>query len=292
MKRNRINFLLITLFVTLFSACSEEPLNSVSVIKESQREENDFDRWILQQYVIPYNIEFKYRMEDIESNLNYNLTPADYNKSIQLAKLVDFLCLQVYDEVTGSKAFIRSYFPKMIHLIGSPGYRNNGTIILGTADSGMKITLYNVNAVDVKNVEQLNHYYFKVIHHEFGHILNQTRPYTSEFREISGNSYVMDSWNSIYSSEDKSLPKGFITPYSSKDPDEDFVELLSVYVTSTPEAWASKIEKAGDGSTIILAKFEIVYNYMLNSWGIDLNQLRDLVLRNQNQIGELDLNTL
>lgn len=293
MKLNKLHFFCITLLVALFSACSEDKLSDISAIKESQHEENDFDRWILAKYVTPYNIDFKYRMEDIESNRNYNLVPATYSKSIQLAKLVDFLCLQVYDEVTGSKEFIRTYFPKMIHLVGSPAYKNNGTMILGTAEGGLKITLYNVNAVNAKDIADLNKYYFKTIHHEFAHILHQTIPYVTDFKEITGSSYVKDNWNSAYPNEDASLVKGFISPYASSAYDEDFVELISIYVTNTTAAWDAKLAKAGTtGLPLIKAKFEIVYNYMLNSWNIDLNKLRDTVLRNSDKIGELDLDNL
>ena len=48
----------------------------------------------------------------------------------------------------------------MIHLVGSPAYKNNGDMILGTAEGGLKITLYNVNNINVLNVADLNYYYF------------------------------------------------------------------------------------------------------------------------------------
>lgn len=234
MKKNKIYIFIAVLFAAFFSACSEDDLSSESVITEAQRVENDFDRWIVKNYVTPYNIDFKYRMEDIESDRNYNLIPADYTKSVQLAKLVEFLCLQVYDEVTGGKQFIRDYFPKMIHLVGSPAYENNGTMVLGTAEGGLKITLYNVNNVDVLNVSALNYFYFKTIHHEFAHILHQTRPYPTAFKEISGSEYVKDSWSSAWGSgtaaETAALKAGFITPYASSAVDEDFVELSLIHI--------------------------------------------------------------
>lgn len=297
MKKNKINIFIVVLFAAFFSACSEVELSSESVINEAQRTENDFDRWIRENYVESYNIDFKYRMEDIESDRNYNLVPANYTKAVQLAKLVQFLCLNVYDELTGSKQFIRDYFPKMIHLVGSPAYKNNGDMILGTAEGGLKITLYNVNNVDVLNVSALNYYYFKTIHHEFAHILHQTRPYPTAFKEISGSEYVKDSWSSAWGSgtaaETAALKAGFITPYASSAVDEDFVELIAVYVTNTEAYWQSRIRTAGTtGAPIINSKFEIVYNYMLDTWNIDLDVLRDTVLEHQDRIGELDLDNL
>ena len=297
MKKNKIYIFIVVLFAALFVSCSEDDLNSESVITEAQRVENDFDRWIVKHYVTPYNIDFKYRMEDIESDRDYNLIPADYTKSVQLAKLVEFLCLNVYDEVTGSKEFIRDYFPKMIHLVGSPAYKNNGDMILGTAEGGLKITLYNVNNINVLNVADLNYYYFKTIHHEFAHILHQTRPYPTAFKEISGSEYVKDSWSSAWGSgsaaDAAALKAGFITPYASSAVDEDFVELIATYVTNTEATWAARLKTAGaTGAPIINSKFEIVYNYMLDTWNIDLDVLRDTVLDHQERIGELDLNEL
>ena len=101
MKKYIFSILTASLFALGFTACSEDDLDSKSVITDSQREENEFDRWIMENYVTPYNIDFKYRMEDIESDMNYYLAPADYNKSIQIAKLMKHLCLEAYDEITG-----------------------------------------------------------------------------------------------------------------------------------------------------------------------------------------------
>lgn len=291
MKKNII-YLLLMMVAVSFSACSEDDLNSTSVIKDSQQTENGFDRWITANLIKSYNIDLKYRMEDILSDRNYNLVPADFKKSTQLGQLVKYLCLDVYDEVTGSTEFIRSYFPKLIHFVGSPAYRNNGTMVLGTAEGGLMITLYNVNSVDVTSVTDLNYYYFKTIHHEFAHILHQTKPYSTDFNEISGNDYVKDSWNTTYDSEDESLPYGFISPYSSSAVDEDFVELISIYVTNSADEWERKMVKAeknsATGRSIIEAKFEIVYNYMLNSWNIDLNKLRDTVLAHEKEVDGFD----
>jgi substrate import-associated zinc metallohydrolase lipoprotein len=294
MKKILITTLIISFFTLGFTACEsdDDPDTSKSVIVDSQREENDFDRWITENYVKPYNITVKYRMEDIESNMNYYLVPAEYKKAIQICKLAKFLCLEAYDEVTGSKDFIRSNYPKLIHLVGSAAYKNNGNIVLGTAEGGLKITLYYVNSIQM-NTTWLNHYYFKTMHHEFTHILNQTKPFTTDFNAITPTGYVADSWSDVYSSEDKSLPDGFISPYSSSEPNEDFAELVSLYVTTSADGWAEKLSKAGtSGASLLNAKFDIVYQYMMDNWDIDLNVLRDVVQKRQGEISSLDLDNL
>ena len=276
----------------LFASCSKEELSSESIIKDSLTKENELDKWIMSNYVKPYNIDFKYRMETIESDLNYYLVPAEYDKSIKTAKLLQFLCLETYDEITGDKNFIRSYFPKMIHLVGSAAYRNNGTMTLGTAEGGLKITLYYINQLRLDPV-YLNEYYFSTIHHEFAHILHQTKPYSTDFNQISGSEYVTDSWSTAWSNAAAALQAGFITPYASSAANEDFVELISIYITNTASEWENRMTTAGtNGAAIINAKFDIVYNYMLNSWNIDLNKLRDIIQDRQNRLGELDLEKL
>jgi hypothetical protein len=67
---------------------------------------------------------------------------------------------------------------------------------------------------------------------------------------------------------------------------------MSIYVTNPASYWNNIIKNAGEGAAKINAKFEIVYNYMLNSWNIDLNELRDVIQERQAQIGTLDLETL
>lgn len=274
-----------------FIACEEKPLDPNSQVIDSDTEQNDFDKWLVSNYVEAYNIDFKYRMEMNESQMSYWLVPAEYNKSIVMAKLVRHLCLEAYDEITGSRDFIKEHFPKMIHLIGSAAYKNNGTMILGEAEGGLKITLYMINNL-MLDPDYLNYYYFKTMHHEFAHILHQKKPYSTDFNLISGSDYVTDAWSDTWSGDADAQKNGFISEYASKEANEDFVELIAVYVTSTAAEWNSVIKNAGDGAAIINAKFDIVYNYMLNTWGINLDDLREVVQRRQSEIETLDLETL
>lgn len=286
-----LKYIALAAIASALMACEEKPLDPNSQIFDSVQEENAFDKWLITNYIEPYNIMLKYRMEMNESDLNYWLVPAEYDKSIQIAKLMKFLCFEPYDEITGSKEFIRTYYPKMIHLIGSGAYRNNGTFVLGTAEGGLKITMYFVNELQL-DPDYLNEYYFKTMHHEFAHILNQTKPYSTDFDAISGPDYVTDTWSDAWASDAEAQKNGFISQYASSEAGEDFVELLSIYVTNPPEYWTNVLKNAGAGADIINAKFDIVYNYMLNSWNIDLNELRDVIQRRQGEIGTLDLETL
>ena len=74
---------------------------------------------------------------------------------------------------------------------------------------------------------------------------------------------------------------------------DDFVEYIVMYVTHSQAYCDNMLTAAGDaGAAIINKKFTIVYNYMRDTWGIDLNELRKIVLRRQQEITEIDLSTI
>ena len=302
MKRHFLQIAVI-LAALATTACVKDTLSENSVIRVSETKQNDFDKWLEANFLLPYNIDFKYRFEMNESDMNYFTIPADYEYSIVMAHLVKYLCIETYDEVAGI-TFTRSYFPKMFFLTGEWEYRNNGTIILGTAEGGKKIFLAGVNLLEEtltkgygdyagNPTESLNHYFIKTIHHEFTHILNQTIDYPVDFAMITGTGYVADSWSDApYNTE--FLSRGFITDYSQHSDTEDFAEMLSEYITHSPEWWAGQIAKAGEKGSLIEAKLDIVRSYMQDSFNIDIDVLRATVLRRQDDVfaGRVDLHSI
>lgn len=274
-------------------ACSSEDLDSKSVFDDSvSMPENDFDRWLKTNYVGEYNIQLKYRFEYSESDMSYNLVPAEYDKSIAIAKLTKYLWLDAYAEVMGN-TFIRTYCPKLIHLVGSPQYNTDGSVSIGVAEGGMKITLCNINSIDLDNldVEFLNYWYFHTMHHEFTHILHQTKDYPTEYKEVTPSDYRSQSWVNL--TDQEALDLGFISPYASMNTDEDLCEMMSNYVTHTKEYWDSLVGKASEAGQVALkTKLEILRSYMQDSWQMDIDAVRDEVLKRQEHLGELDLKSL
>ena len=76
------------------------------------------------------------------------------------------------------------------------------------------------------------------------------------------------------------------------EPLEDFAEMMSVYVTITPEQWQEKIDGAGDKAATIEKKLDMVKTYMKDSWNLDLDELRSVVLRRAGELKTLDLEHL
>ena len=280
-------------FPFLVSCEQDNPDRENSIIVVNKKDRTPFDDWLDAYFVHPYNIQFKYRYQMDESTLSYTSIPADYHAAIMMAHIVKFMCIDTYDEVAGID-FTRRYFPKMFFLMGEWEYKNNGTMILGTAESGRKIKLAGINYLPTyaRDPGQLNHYYLKTIHHEFTHILNQTKDFPVKFSQVTPESYVTDSWNDTDSDY---LRRGFISKYSQHSDREDFAEMMSMYITNSPERWESWLNTAGDsGRSSLESKLDIVRDYMENSFGIDLDQLRSVILRREGELasGQVDIESL
>ncbi len=320
MKKNILYLLPVMMMALALASCSSDEIKSESVISVDNYTPNEFDLWLEENFRNPYNIDFKYRYEEIESDLNYYTVPATYEASVKMAHLVKYLCVETYNEVAGIE-FTRSQFPKMFFLIGEWEYRNNGSFILGTAEGGRKILLSGLAYLNPilegkteynsfpfvfgDNVaENLNYYYIKTIHHEFTHILNQTKDYPTAFRQVTPSSYVSDSqFSEPYVSA--YLKRGFISAYAQTNTAEDFAEMVSEYVTHSPEWWEEQMKAADTtwsdnpdqvqtGRVLIEQKLDITRDYLLTTWNIDIDELRDCILRRQADItsGKIDLTDL
>lgn len=290
------------MYLGVTSCSKDEKLDSNSVFVDPKIEQNDFDKYIFSNFTTPYNMEIIYKYVDRESDLNYNLVPAPFEASIRMTKLLNYLGLEPYNDLTGSKEFIRKYFPKLVNYIGSVAVRNNGTVVLGTAENGAKMTLYNLldlNEESAKDAGFLTYYYFKTVHHEFQHILNQTKPYPSDFAAITGTTYVDDAWNTVYpgtaAGTANAISAGYISPYASKAATEDFAELFSIYVTRNQAGWNSWINlpNASDaGKAIINKKLAIVKTYMKEQWNIDMDVLRANIVGRMDKLDAFDQTTI
>lgn len=296
--------------MALSSCYKDEPDRNHTIYDDNDiPQRNEFDRWLMKNYTFPYNIEFNYLYNDKLTNNNYNVVPATMENSKAIAILIKHVWLDAYIESAGAD-FIRKNTFRVFQLIGSPQYNSQGSITLGTAEGGIQVTLFRINELDLENIYvnqddpyrnhselplDLNYWYFHTMHHEFCHILTQKKNYTTDFQSISAGKYHAADWVNV---EDKDAAKeGFVTGYASGEYNEDFAEVYSTYVTSSDAAWQAILENGTDGDDTsgrdaIVAKLNIVRTYMSDSWGIDLEALREVVLRRSAEAASLDLITL
>ena len=298
MRKNTFVLSLLAVVAVAFTACSEDELSGESVIKNPATAQTPFDNWLHRNFVMPYNIQIQWRYEDNESDMAYYDVPADSAQSVELARIIKYTCVEAYTKVAGID-FTRKYFPKLFIFLGEFEYPNNGAKKLGTAEGGKKIRLLGVNYVDElkKSRAGLDEYFLKTIHHEFVHILNQTKDYPRDFDKITPNGYVNDAWSSDERLEGY-LPRGFITNYAQKEAREDFAEMVSTYIVSTPERWEAMMKAAEgidkSGREAIEKKLAICKLYYKENFGIDLDKVRDAVIERENDVvnGAYDLRSL
>ncbi len=248
---------LVAIVAMSLSSCSEKGLGET--IFPDVTDELDpnsytyqFDKWLKENYLDVYNLEFQYKLKDNETNMNYNLQPATLRNSIDLAVLTKYMWFDVYEEVTGSKEFLKMYGPRIIMLVGSPAINPiSRTIEVGLAEGGIKVTLLNVNRLGnyannpTQLVNVLNDEYFHTMHHEFAHILHQTKSIPTEFRIISAGHYEGMNWEKKNQFKVHSL--GFVTPYASSALREDFAETIACYITLSDAEWAAIMDDAARG---------------------------------------------
>lgn len=247
----------LTLVLVAFSSCrggdcfTESIFDTSVPVLDENKATYEFDKWLYENFMVPYNVEVKYRFDLSASDLNFQLTPADYNRSQLLSHFIRYLFYDVYTKYAGED-FMKMYGPRIFHFIGSSGFSpTTGTEVLGTASGGVKITLYNINEMKPysagvtysgEDVNVLNHRYFHTMHHEFSHILHQTKSYPVTFGQVTSGSYDPIGWQDRDSVWTHS--HGYVTHYASSATYEDFVETLSSVITDTDHCWMNRIINA------------------------------------------------
>ena len=277
---------------TALTACQEE-LNPesifIDVVEPTSTEESytyDFDQWLYEHYTKPYNVEFLYKLDDNATDPNYNLVPTRLGMSDTLAHLALYLWFDVYDKIVDEN-FLKENGPRMIQLIGSAAINAaQGTEKLGTAEGGIKVTLYKINLMETNNLDQLNEYVFKTMHHEFSHILHQKKKYPREFETLTPGDYDTDGWQ--YRSDKEAWQLGFASPYGSSEAREDFVEIIANYIVKTDADWQKMLTVAGqdgaNGASIINQKLEICRAWLAEKWEIDIDALHKEVQARQENL--------
>jgi len=302
---NYIKALFCGLLLLFAASCSEKVDFTESIFVDAPEadpssETYPFDNWLVENYLKPYNLDFRYKMQDVGSDINYNLIPTSLDKSESMAILVKYLWFDVYGKVVDPE-FLKEYGPRIIHLIGSPAYNPAlGVIVLGTAEGGIKVTLYRCNEFDVSNIDVMNEYYFKTMHHEFAHILHQKKTYPKEFEAFTAGYYDPMGWHNRTLSEAASI--GCVSPYGSSQAREDFVEIIANYIVKSDAQWNAILALAAkpginsngqvvpdniDGDVVIKAKLEMCRKWLQDSWGINLQALHDEVQERQKHVVEV-----
>jgi substrate import-associated zinc metallohydrolase lipoprotein len=279
MKKILYSFLAISMGLTM-SSCGNDDDFTASIfdttvgVTDTTASTAPFDKWLHENFVVPYNTEIQYKFNLPASNMDFQLAPADYKKSQLLSHFIKYLFYDVYNKYAGED-FMKKYGPRIFHYIGSAAYApTTGTETLGYASAGVKITLINVNNMKYwtpeapytdADMDQLNKDQFHVMHHEFSHILHQTKTYPVAFGQITPSTYEPRGWQERDSTLTHEL--GYLTHYGSSAIYEDFVETLSCTITDTDYRWMTTIIEACMNGGVKKGDKEAVYA-LIDSLGI------------------------
>ncbi|MTG98648.1 MULTISPECIES: putative zinc-binding metallopeptidase [Myroides] len=275
------------LFFTLglvLTSCSSDDKIGDSIYNTEEQPKTELDQWIFKSYTEPYNIDATYLWNESMGKPDKTLFPPKLSSVKPALQVVKKIWIDSYSEV-GGEDFVKLIAPRQLHLIGSYNLNHNGTIVLGEAGGGARITLYNVDFVDYTDLEDVREF-VHTIQHEYIHILNQSKPYDIVTWKALGEKLGGYTSNWYNQNDEDSNNLGFVTPYARLNSDEDFAETASFVLLSSKaelESFLSKV-KSADGKAIIEQKIAIVEKYFLDQFSMDFFELRDAAERNTNDV--------
>lgn len=315
MKINKIAFLL--LFVLNCIACSEDKLNEVSVIDEgkAQIEATELDNWILNNITKPYGIEVIYRWEKNTNSAGVFIYPPKVEKVRAVLEAVKELGLETYrlNEV-GGKDFLLGRVPIKLYLYGGGNPDENGVERLYNPQlTAAEMCLYNVNDFEAGNADKV-FVLMRSVHHQLAKRLMQLMNYDyDKFFAISGHRYTgttepiaaplgyAQTGKEKFGLDSYANKRGFYTMLSFLSAEDDFAEIISSTLTSTPkevfdagvaaqtpdtdidpEVNARYAKEAEQAYKEFIEKQAFVNEYVQKNWHINLKQMQVISVRRIN----------
>jgi substrate import-associated zinc metallohydrolase lipoprotein len=299
MKNINIKLLGLLLFLIPFviTSCDDDDGNTKFVPPVTEEPTDEIDIYLNKNMLEKYNTAVRWRWEDWFIDDDYNATPVMRDVVIPVTELLEYLWVDPYREMgEGGEEFILDLFPPELVYIGSYIFKNDGTRLLGYAEGGARVTLLNLNDYDLTNRVWLTNPtggILATVHHEFSHIVHQNHGFPAGFESVSSK-YTGAGWSNGVSNSD-ALKMGMVSPYGTSNKNEDFCELISHFlVMPKAEFEAAYITLAsldgitdpGDiadtneenaGRLLIAKKLEMVADFYMENFDIDLYAVRDLI---------------
>lgn len=184
----KLRFLLKTcmaLFLSLLLVnCDRDEDITSSEIIIPETDQSELGKWIDSTFRVPYNIYVDYRWNSSDADPTRNLVPPKEHLVKPFLQTVLKIWIAPYNTVSEQgNNFMKDYSCRRLKLIGSGSY-NEGSVTLGLAENGYKITLYTINDFNLQtgiSRETLREY-FRVMHHESGIFLTREKPTMKIFR--------------------------------------------------------------------------------------------------------------
>ena len=285
MSVTRLNILMLAGLALMISSCFPTEELNVPVKQVDEGNLTDLDIYINNNFLEEFNMAIRYKYEDRFVDPNEKAIPPRLSAVMPMLDFIQDYWIDPYLEVNNGEVFFRNHVPAEIVFLGGPIYNVDGTLTLGTADAGARITFTDVNSVNPDDEEwrdlQLN-----VVYHEFSHIVHQRYKLPSGFETISPNGYSgPGSWYTL--TDEEALQRGFVTPYATLNPNEDFAETVAFYLFDSEFAekftlaetncQSNDCENRNIGRSLIRQKVSAISNHYEKVTGINLESLRNII---------------
>lgn len=280
MKRLFVSLILIS----LLSACYEDDLLD-EPIKETPILQDELDVFIQENFTDEYNMAIRYKFVDRYLNPGVRAVPPKIEVVRPMLDFIQDFWIDPYLQVENGEAFFRETVPPEIILLGGLIYNFDGTVTLGTADAGARITFTDVNSIDREDPDWVN-LQLQVVYHEFAHTVHQRFKLPNAFEAITPTGYTgPGAWFTITNTQ--ALERGYVSNYATLNPNEDFAETVAFYLfnqdfpesvlTDEPDCETPACETRNLGRASIREKLAAINDHYKRVTGIDLDDLRAVI---------------
>ncbi|UWY27108.1 putative zinc-binding metallopeptidase [Flavobacterium sp. TR2] len=266
----------------LLASCAHEDQPKESQLDFSTPQKTELDNWIGANFLNPYNINVYYEWNQNLVDENRYLYPPKGDKVQPAMEVVKKIWIDSYSTI-GGKDFVKKIAPREFVLVGGVNLNTNGTVTLGLAEAGQRVSLFQVDNLNKKNRSSVTQF-IHTIQHEYVHILNQTKPFDEQaWAKITPSGYTT-TWYTEAIATSRSL--GFITSYARLNIYEDFAETAATILTSSKAEYDAILASITDvnARNNIKAKEALVVKYYKDSFNIDFYALRDEAQKNTDAV--------
>lgn len=301
----------------LLQACTNELLSEQSVVDAGavQNPQTELDRWIADSITAPYNIEVVYRWQKNANTGTTFVSPPKPDNVKAILRAVRELCFETYrQENLGGVDFLQGKTPLRIYLYGGQNVDENGVELLNNPQlTPSEMCIFRVDDFKAGDANKM-YALMRSVHHQFARRLAELVAYDRDkFTAISGHRYTGSTEPLAaplgYSKKEKDYfgladyanKRGFYTMQAFLSAEDDFAEIISSTLCSTPKEVNDAIntaqtpdqdsdpevqqqynKEAEQAYKEIVAKQVFVEQYMQKSLHINFKQLQIASLRRIN----------
>lgn len=267
------------------NACYPDEGLDVPVNDQDVELMSELDEFIEDNFTERYGMAIRYRYEDRFVNPGRRAIPPSLEVVRPMLDFIQKFWVDPYLEVENGRDFFENHVPAEIVFLGGFIFNNDGTVTLGTADAGAQITFTNVNAIDPEDPEWVQ-LQLQTVYHEFAHTVHQRYKLPPSFETIAPTGYTSaGSWFTL--TDEDALQRGFVSPYSTSSPNEDFAETVAFFLFNTDfeeefmmdeeECTTADCEARNAGRERVRQKVASIIDHYERVTEVSLEDLRDAI---------------